>query len=100
MKNAKAVAWKEEGEVLPKYKIQISEITSSEKKEVKEYFWEWENTASGWAKNNTLTVIYTKKFKSVVEWEEWAKQTPFYLEELSYRAGIEKRVLLSKGSNK
>ncbi len=98
MNNLKATAWREEAETMFYfYKVQITNITSSENKNIKEIFKEWDNVADGWRNDQTLVSIYKKKFKSPTEWEAWASKQPFQLEEIKYRKGLEKRILLSKG---
>ncbi len=98
MNNLKATAWREEAETMfYYYKVQITNITSSENKNIKEIFKEWDNVADGWRNDQTLVSIYKKKFKSPAEWETWASKQPFQLEEIKYRKGLEKRILLSKG---
>ena len=70
--------WKVESNI---YSIQVSEINKKEKKEIKQIFKDWKETASGFHRDGSQLLIFSKELLEDENIYKFVKQLPFPLVE-------------------
>ena len=89
-----AVAWKNLVNEQHIYMIQICSGSSNDTKNVCETLKEWRHTGSGFNKQGSEVLLFSKDFKDTNSWTEWAKNAPFVINEMD-KEGSAKRVKTS-----